>query len=102
MDYLIRNASVVNEGEVFEADVCIDDGIISEIVPDAGHPNSGSGNPIPVAEADGAVIIDAKGKYLIPGIIDEQVRIPIHPAQLRADEYGSGIGSDRYRPSDVP
>lgn len=92
MDYLIRNASVVNEGEVFEADVCIDDGIISEIVPAAGHPNTGSGNPMPVAEADGAVIIDAKGKYLIP----------VHPAQLRADEYGSGNGSDRNRPSDVP
>ena len=109
MDYLIRNASVVNEGEVFEADVCIDDGIISEIVPAAGHPNTGSGNPMPVAEADGAVIIDAKGKYLIPGIIDEHVhfREPgmTHKADICTESRAAvagGVTSFMDMPNTVP
>ena len=61
MDYLIRNANVVNEGETFVADVLISRGVISRI---------GRGC---APDAAGARIIDASGRYLIPGIIDEHV-----------------------------
>ena len=56
---IIRNASIVNEGKIFISDVLIEDEkikLISDIIS---------------VEAD--VVIDAKGKYLIPGVIDDQV-----------------------------
>ena len=56
---LIRNARLVNRGQIQEADVLVKSGRIDKIAP------SISGN------AD--IEIDAAGKYLIPGIIDDQV-----------------------------
>lgn len=56
---LIVNSTIVNEGQQFVADVLIEDGIIKEI-------------GFPLANAD-ATIIDAKGMYLLPGIIDAHV-----------------------------
>ncbi|MGY8987275.1 MAG: dihydroorotase [Flavobacteriales bacterium] len=56
---IIKNASIVNEGKIFISDVLIEDEkikLISDIIS---------------VEAD--VVIDAKGKYLIPGVIDDQV-----------------------------
>ncbi len=57
--YLIRNIQVVNEGEIFLADVLIDNQIIAKI---------GTLGEIP-----GATLIDGTGKYLLPGAIDAQV-----------------------------
>ena len=54
----IRNANIVNEGHIFQADVWIEGGLIKEIGKIA-------------AEADQT--IDATGKYLLPGLIDDQV-----------------------------
>lgn len=59
MNYLIKNANVVNEGEIFVADVLLVDGKIAKI-----------GNDLAAQEA---VIIDATEKYLLPGVIDDQV-----------------------------
>ena len=56
---LIRNARLVNRGQIREADVLVKAGRIAKIA--ASIPDS----------AD--VEIDAAGKYLIPGIIDDQV-----------------------------
>ncbi len=56
---LILNANIVNEGEVFQGDVFIKGQYIDTI-----------GGSLTFA-AD--VIIDAKGKYLFPGVIDDQV-----------------------------
>ena len=56
---LIVNSTIVNEGQQFAANVLIEDGIIKEI-------------GFPLANAD-ATIIDAKGMYLLPGIIDAHV-----------------------------
>ena len=56
---LIVNSTIVNEGQQFAANVLIEDGIIKEI-------------GFPLANA-GATIIDAKGKCLLPGIIDAHV-----------------------------
>jgi dihydroorotase len=57
---LITNANIVNEGKVFEGDVLIRDQYIEAIGKDlSSHP------------AD--FVIDARGKFLLPGVIDDQV-----------------------------
>jgi len=57
---LIKNARLVNEGAVFEADLLIRDGRIERI--DDG------------IAADGAMnLLDADGAWLLPGMIDDQV-----------------------------
>lgn len=56
---LIKNANVINEGIIEQKDVLIEDRKIAAI---ATHIDS---------EAD--ITIDAAGKYLMPGIIDDQV-----------------------------
>lgn len=57
---LILNANIVNEGQVTEGDILIKGQFIDSIGKDR------SGKP-----AD--KVIDAKGKYLLPGVIDDQV-----------------------------
>lgn len=56
---IIKNATVVNEGERINCDVLIDGEIISKIEPQIDEP--------------GAKEINAKGLFLLPGIIDDQV-----------------------------
>ena len=56
---LISNALLINEGKIFLADVFIQNGLIAQI-----------GQSLDV-QADES--IDAEGKYLMPGIIDDQV-----------------------------
>lgn len=75
MDYLIRNANVINEGEVYLADVLVSGGLISRIVKGGG------------LEAGNAVVIDAAGKYLMPGIIDEHVHFREPGLTHKADIY---------------
>ncbi|MCG9879941.1 MAG: dihydroorotase [Bacteroidia bacterium] len=57
---LIKNAKLVNEGEIFHADVLIKGPFIEKI--------ERQGIAIPCD-----VVIDAQGKYLLPGLIDDQV-----------------------------
>ena len=57
---LLANARLVNEGEVREVDVLIDGERISKIQPRV------------TAEA-GFEVIDLEGRYLLPGLIDDQV-----------------------------
>jgi dihydroorotase len=57
---LILNANIVNEGQVFHGDVLIKGQYIENI-----------GKDLSAVEADS--VIDAKGKYLLPGVIDDQV-----------------------------
>ncbi|PWQ98934.1 dihydroorotase [Leucothrix arctica] len=56
---LICNAQLVNEGVIFESDVYIRDGRIEQISPNLSHLSSDR-------------FIDAKGLYLLPGMIDTQ------------------------------
>ena len=58
---LIKDAKIVNEGTIFNGDVFICDGIIEEI-----------GESISAKSPDVNVFY-AEGKYLIPGLIDDQV-----------------------------
>jgi len=57
---LITNANIVNEGKVFEGDLLIKGQYIEAV-----------GKDLSSRSAD--VIIDAAGKYLLPGAIDDQV-----------------------------
>jgi len=54
----ISNANIVNEGQIFQADVWIEGGLIKQI-----------GKITAIADQT----IDASGKYLLPGLIDDQV-----------------------------
>lgn len=57
---LITNARLVNEGREFEADLRFADGLITAIGPQlTAHP--------------GETVIDAAGRWLLPGMIDDQV-----------------------------
>ncbi len=58
---LIKNANIVNEGKIFLGDVLIENDIITDI-----------DESISAKSAD-VLIIDAEEKYLLPGIIDDQV-----------------------------
>lgn len=59
-NYLIRNARIVNEGRIMEGDVFIKHGRIERI--------GGS-----LKLEGGSREVDAEGKYLLPGVIDDQV-----------------------------
>lgn len=57
---LIVNANIVNEDKVFEGDVLIKDQFIEAVGKD-------------LSSRQASVVIDAQGKYLMPGVIDDQV-----------------------------
>lgn len=80
---LILNANIVNEGKVFQGDVLIK-GERIEIV----------GKDLASRQAD--VIIDANGKYLLPGAIDDQVhfREPglTHKANIASESHAAVAG----------
>lgn len=69
MAMLLRNGRLVNEGEIVEADLLIDGERIARIGPGAAPA--------------GAEVIDLDGRYVLPGLIDDQVhfREPGHPAK---------------------
>ena len=60
MNYLIKNATLVNEGEIGNYDVLIENGIISKIDRD-------------IETQENVAEINAEGLYLLPGAIDDQV-----------------------------
>lgn len=93
---LIVNANIVNEGKVFQGDVLIK-GERIEIV----------GKDLASHKAD--VIIDANGKYLLPGAIDDQVhfREPglTHKANIASESHAAvagGITSFMEMPNTSP
>ena len=80
---LISNARLVNEGEISEVDVLVEDERIARV--DSG-----------IAAPYGAEVIDAKGKYLLPGMIDDQVhfREPglTHKGNLATESAAAAAG----------
>lgn len=85
MNYLIKEATLVNEGETFVADVFVSDGKIARIIRDHQPFDAGS-----------ATVIEAKGLFLIPGIIDEHVhfREPglTHKADIHTESRAAVAG----------
>ena len=80
---LISNARLVNEGEIREVDVLVEGTRIAKI--DSG-----------IAAPEGATVIDAAGKYLLPGMIDDQVhfREPglTHKGDLATESAAAAAG----------
>jgi dihydroorotase len=64
MKTLIKNARIINEGRIFSGAVLIDGELIAKVF---------TSEIIPDEFIHGSTVIDAKGKYLIPGAIDDQV-----------------------------
>jgi len=93
---LIKNAQIVNEGVIFQGDLLIEGDFISKIGSDLKAPAH-------------AKIIDAKGKYLLPGAIDDQVhfREPglTHKATIATESKAAiagGITTFIEMPNTVP
>ncbi len=96
MSILIINAQIVNEGQIRAADIFIKDGIIEKIGGDLRHLKAQR-------------IIDAGGKYLMPGLIDDQVhfREPglTHKATIYSEAKAAvagGVTSFMEMPNTVP
>lgn len=93
---LIKNANIVNEGKIIKGNVLITDKFITEI----------SENDIQT-KADN--IIDAAGKYLFPGCIDDQVHFREPGLTHKGDIYSEaraavagGVTSFMEMPNTVP
>ena len=93
---LILNAQVVNEGKVQVADILVKDGFIDQI-----------GTNLSGISADKT--IDATGKYLLPGVIDDQVhfREPglTHKACIHSEAragVAGGVTTFMEMPNTVP
>ena len=81
---IIKNAQIVNEGITFAGDVLIEGQYIKEIASSISIKNSN------------VTIIDAKGNYLLPGVIDDQVhfREPgfTHKASIESESKAAIAG----------
>ncbi|WP_025143160.1 dihydroorotase [Pedobacter jeongneungensis] len=93
--YLIKAATIVNEGQKIVADVLIKDGLIAKIGQNLSAPE--------------AQEINAEGQYLLPGMIDDQVhfREPglTHKADIFTESMAAvagGITSFMEMPNTVP
>lgn len=96
MKTLIRKAKIVNENTIFQGDVLIENDIIVRI-----------GNTLSTENVD--TVIDAEGKYLLPGVIDDQVhfREPglTHKATIESESRAAiagGVTSFIDQPNTVP
>lgn len=97
--YLLQNATLVNEGEQFKANLLIENERITKIIT--------SNQEVELPE--GCVSIDLSGKYIIPGVIDDQVhfRDPglTHKGDLETESRAAvagGITSFMDMPNTIP
>lgn len=96
MKILIKNAKIVNENQIFTSDLLIENDLISKIDKDLSDENVDQ-------------IIDASGKYLLPGIIDDQVHFREPGLTWKGDiesesraAIAGGITSFMEQPNTVP
>lgn len=106
MKYIIKNATIVNEGLIFKGSVALSNGLIEKILPDEIlHTER--------LEADKRFehyqIIDAQGLHLIPGVIDDQVHFRDPGLTHKGDIFtesraavAGGITSFMEMPNTVP
>ncbi len=99
MNYLLKNALIINEEKQIKAHVLVQDGLIVKIaVPEAE-----------MSVPDNCKIIDVDGKYLLPGVIDDQVhfRDPglTHKADMATESAAAvagGVCSYMDMPNTIP
>lgn len=96
INYLLRSATIVNEGKQVVADLLIQDGRITKISPS-------------ISTNFHCTEINLEGKYLLPGCIDDQVhfREPglVHKATIATESRAAvagGITSFMEMPNTVP
>ncbi len=81
---LIKDVHIVNEGTIMHGDILIHQGVIQEI-----------GESISAKSSD-VHVFDAEGKYLLPGVIDDQVhfREPglTHKANIKSESRAAVAG----------
>ena len=101
MNYLITNAQIINEGKIFKGSVWIKDGMIERVID--------QGKNLDDFDTSDYQIIDASGKYLIPGVIDDQVHFRDPGLSAKADIYteskaavAGGITSFMEMPNTIP
>ena len=58
-DLILKNGTLVNEGKIFESDIAIKGNRIEKIAASI--------------DAESKNVVDLNGKYVIPGLIDDQV-----------------------------
>ena len=94
--YLLKSATIVNEGKQILADILIKNGIIEKI----------AGN---ISTEENIQVIDLEGKFVLPGCIDDQVhfREPglTHKADIATESKAAvagGITSFMEMPNTVP
>ncbi|MBN4049680.1 dihydroorotase [Bacteroidales bacterium AH-315-N07] len=99
---LIKNSKIVNEGKTFYGSVFIDDGKISKVIASEDKETESQNE-------NASQIIDGKGKYLFPGIIDDQVhfREPglTHKAEIYTEAKAAvagGVTSYMEMPNTIP
>ena len=96
MKILIKNATIINENQIFESDLHIENDVISKIEKN-------------ISEEDVDQIIDASGKHLLPGIIDDQVHFREPGLTWKGDieteskaAVAGGVTSFMEQPNTVP
>src|SRR6188472_290237 len=96
-NYLIKNISIVNEGFIRQGDVLLKNGRIEKILPQ-----------IFSSEAD-TKEVNGEGKFLLPGVIDDQVhfREPglTHKATIFSESRAAvagGVTSFMEMPNTIP
>jgi dihydroorotase len=77
MAILIGNANIVNDGKCFNGHVLIENGVIAEVYEQVSIPNNVKYDQF----------IDAGGKLLMPGVIDDQVHFREPGLTHKADIY---------------
>lgn len=74
-NYLIKNATLVNDGQLLEGDILLSEGRISRV-----------GGDIPASS--GTTVFDAAGLHVLPGMIDDQVHFR-EPGLTHKGDIGS-------------
>ncbi len=96
-DWIIRGANVVNDGRSFPADVLVRSGVIERVAEEG------------IGSFGGVEEIDAKGRTLLPGVIDDQVHFR-EPGLTHKDDIAhasaaaaaGGVTSFMEMPNTVP
>jgi dihydroorotase len=93
---LILNANIVNEGKIAPSDIFIKDGIIEK-------------TGLNLSSQDADVVIDAENKFVLPGVIDDQVHFREPGLTHKGDIYSEakaavagGTTSFMEMPNTVP
>lgn len=114
MNYYIKNATLVNEGQAFVASVFVKNGLIAKIIRGNQAPDFVEGTADSEAahrqdQGPNTEVIDATGKFLIPGIIDEHVHFREPGLTYKGDIYtesraavAGGVTSYMDMPNTIP